>query len=274
MSFAHPLPSLPFAPPPFNSQEYTLCKKGVKVLVNVNKEAPTAPLAPVSIEVPNWTDDYGYCGGRTTPRPFDLKPIYAHDGDTLVFKYATKHNVYLARDEAAYLACDKSRMELVGDVMAGGGCNGDASLAADGGDGCIPNSEGFKFKLDMNDRRATALGNQQGGKLYFVCQIHDHCANGQKVVVTVMPRPTLAADESAGGGTAPSSPAAPKTKNDTVLVVFFLILVVIVLGQFFHICRVRTRVAGSRARMADFVDKKRPVTQLTEIGVVDPSSSV
>ena len=272
MSFTHPFAPLPSFHP-FPSQEYTLCKKGVKVLVNVNKKAPAASLVPVSIEVPNWTDDYGYCGGRTIPRPFDLKPIYAHDGDTLVFKYATKHNVYVARDEAAYLACDKSRMELVGDVMAGGGCDGDASLAADGGDGCIPNSEGFKFKLDMNDRRATALGNQNGGKLYFVCQIHDHCANGQKVVVTVMPRPTVAADESAGDGTAQRD--CP-TKNDTVLVVFFVVLVVVALGQCFHICRVRTRVSGSRARMAEFVDKKRPVTQLTEIGVLpaDPSSSV
>lgn len=76
------------------------CADGVRVRVHMpralwqpaNRAVGTA--APKRIEVDNWTDDWGYCESSPYAGPKEEQAeIVAMDGDTLVFKYSTKHNV-------------------------------------------------------------------------------------------------------------------------------------------------------------------------------------
>lgn len=203
------------------------CVGGVKLRVDV-LETRAGPDAVVEREilVPAWTDDWGYCEepykSSKVHRPSGLATIYAFEGDTLVFKYSKHHNVYLAWRPGAYQNCDKALMTLIADVDEGGNCENDHSLGpyqdrfvkeemlTAGGvskfdDTCIADSAGFSYKLsltdpygvasraDMVDGWGATLPTVADGQisLFFVCQIHDHCENGQRVVVHVLPRPSV-----------------------------------------------------------------------------------
>jgi len=103
------------------------CHGGVKLRVHIQEREKTAP-AGRDVIVPSWTDDWGFCediegvdGG--VHRPHGMTTIFAYEGDALIFKYSSKHNVWRAPDAASYWACDFDRMTEVGDVDAGGGCD-------------------------------------------------------------------------------------------------------------------------------------------------------
>ena len=84
-------------------------------------------------------------------------------GDKLSFKYTEYHNVYLMPSQEAYESCDFSAATEL------------ASVSYGGGEGDIPN----KYEAVT-----TATGT-----LYFACQIASHCAQGQKIAVTVTAAP-------------------------------------------------------------------------------------
>ena len=84
-------------------------------------------------------------------------------GDKLSFKYTAFHNVYLMPSQEAYESCDFSAATEL------------ASVSYGGGEGDIPN----KYEAVT-----TATGT-----LYFACQIASHCAQGQKIAVTVKAAP-------------------------------------------------------------------------------------
>ena len=84
-------------------------------------------------------------------------------GDKLSFKYTEYHNVYLMPSQEAYESCDFSAATEL------------ASVSYGGGEGDIPN----KYEAVT-----TATGT-----LYFACQIASHCAQGQKIAVTVKAAP-------------------------------------------------------------------------------------
>ena len=84
-------------------------------------------------------------------------------GDKLSFKYNAFHNVYLMPSQEAYESCDFSAATEL------------ASVSYGGGEGDIPN----KYEAVT-----TATGT-----LYFACQIASHCAQGQKIAVTVKAAP-------------------------------------------------------------------------------------
>ena len=176
------------------------------------------------ITVPFWTDDFGWCNGAAIRRPTGLTPIVAYEGDALVFQYSMKHNVWQANDESAFLTCDKNRMVQVADTAAGGGCANDASMdpldvAPLLGAACIAESKGYRHTLVLGSNKGSSLpsggtgggtGGGAGGtvrgaeKQYFVCQIHDHCLNGQKLEVLVLPvgatGPVAGVGDGAGAG--------------------------------------------------------------------------
>ena len=376
------------------------CLGGVKLRVDVVDEREER--SPSSrVVVPEWTDDFGFCsplgGGYDSGvhRPHGLPSIVAYEGEDLVFKYSTHHNVWLAPDSGSYADCDFEAMVEVGSTADGGGCENDDSLGpygtqdirakallepldgysgglgavygaveatcdddgcdltlvlpglawhthgvvhvhegtscdapgghfwptpaydadpwGDGGDGliggagtaawsasntaphnaiqtveaggftfddvlgkavvvhdhngvqaacgvlaferpsepfaaddCLRNVDGFSYPLTLEDPMAVALRDHvgmwgfgagtaganhdfvHGGAadgavvLHFVCQIHDHCANGQKVVVFVLPRPDE--DEDVDGDKDDSEPFDDPT--DTAIIVVLMIVVV------------------------------------------------
>jgi hypothetical protein len=108
----------------------------------------------------------------------ELAPITVRDGDRLVFKYSTKHNVGVA-SAAAFEKCDVKAMTLIGDTNAGGGCD-DSDLD------CVLASSGFEVVASREDPNGVVTNG--GVELYFVCLVGDHCTNGQKVRVTVLDR--------------------------------------------------------------------------------------
>merc|ERR1719421_1193808 len=201
------------------------CIGGVKLRVDVlQTRAGPDPVPAREIVVPAWTDDWGYCAEPydEVHRPAGLATIYAYDGDILVFKYSKHHNVYIAWRPGAYQSCEKDKMTMIADVSEGGNCENDHSLGpyqdkmmteemiAAGGspkwsDTCIADSAGFSYPLsvadpygvasrdDMVDGWGPILPTAADGQisLFFVCQIHDHCVNGQRVVVHVLPRPSV-----------------------------------------------------------------------------------
>lgn len=149
--------------------EARLCKLGVKLRVDVFplRETPLVMRhTPADIEVPYWTDDYGYCGGNDglPPRPRGYLPITAYEGDTLVFKYSFKHNVYLADDEEAYESCSKDRMTLLAGTTEGGGCPNDDSFGTGAADCDIAAKEGFRYELKLVDNpKVTSLTSEGTG---------------------------------------------------------------------------------------------------------------
>ena len=114
------------------------CEKGLKIMISASSKRPALEgEQSAAVVVPAWTDDYGYCGSREDPRrPRGLAPITVRDGDRLVFKYSTKHNVGTA-SAAAYQKCALADMTEIGDRQAGGGCD-DTDLD------CVLASPGFE----------------------------------------------------------------------------------------------------------------------------------
>ncbi|KAF5448697.1 hypothetical protein F2P56_029204 [Juglans regia] len=90
-----------------------------------------------------WRFNLTYTDWALTNGPFFIN-------DTLVFKYDSRHSVYLLPDLWSFLNCDLSRAKLVGNVTQGGG-------------------KGFEYKL------------QEWKPHYFACGEHDgiHCNLGQ-----------------------------------------------------------------------------------------------
>ena len=134
-------------------------------------EAPVPP-HPAEVVVPYWTDDAGYC--KPIPgfehhvhRPSGLTPITLLQGQKLVFKYSIHHDVWAHPSREALEACDYTSAILLAGRMDGGGCEDDADL------GCIESSKGFKLAPTQDE-------------LYLSCSIHDHCRNGQRLVVRML----------------------------------------------------------------------------------------
>ena len=104
-------------------------------------------------------------------------------------------------------------MFKLADTGEGGGCTGDESLGVSGGS-CIEESKGFEYVVSVNDPHGVmeaslidegpARDHQLVTTLHLVCEVHDHCDNGQKIRVLVLPRPEQAAEapDSVSGGEA------------------------------------------------------------------------
>lgn len=149
------------------------CTNGQRLTVTVNPAEALLPPHPTEVVVPYWTDDAGYC--KPIPgfehhvhRPSGLTPITLLQGQKLVFKYSIHHDVWAHPSREALEACDYTSAILLAGRMDGGGCEDDADL------GCIESSKGFKLAPTQDE-------------LYLSCSIHDHCRNGQRLVVRMLP---------------------------------------------------------------------------------------
>ena len=129
----------------------------------------------MNVTVPLWTDSAGYCGslpgyGEHVHRPNGLTPITLLSGQSLVFKYSIYHDVWAHPTFEALESCDYSHAVRVAGTAEGGGCEADSDLDY------IDGKSGFQL---------TPLP----GTLYLSCAVHDHCQNGQRVVVQTLPAP-------------------------------------------------------------------------------------
>ncbi|KAF5448698.1 hypothetical protein F2P56_029205 [Juglans regia] len=111
------------------SHQLPKCKEGPKKIIVGGSE--------------QWRFNFTYTEWALTNGPFYIN-------DTLVFKYDSRHSVYLLPNLRSFLNCDLSRAKLVGNVTQGGG-------------------KGFEYKL------------QEWKPHYFACGEHDgiHCNLGQ-----------------------------------------------------------------------------------------------
>ena len=127
------------------------------------------------VPVPYWTDDAGYC--KPFPgldlgvhRRFGLRPITLLTGQSLLFKYSTHHDVWAHPTLESLQACDYSSAVQLASRLDGGNCSNDADLS------CIANGVGYSLTPSQDE-------------MYLSCSVHDHCENGQRLVVTVVPAP-------------------------------------------------------------------------------------
>ena len=74
----------------------------------------------------------GRATGRSFPGPHGIETIIAREGDTLVFKYSTHHDVWLAPDDGTYGHCALSEMTRLSSTSEGGGCSNDDSFGQGG----------------------------------------------------------------------------------------------------------------------------------------------
>ena len=151
----------------------THCQNGQKVTVHVHPADQPMPPHEMTVRVPFWTDDAGYCEpipglSPGNHRPDGLAPITLLAGQSLLFKYSTHHDVWAHPSREALEACDFSSAVLLAGRGDGGGCTDDGDLA------CIERSDGVLIKPEQDE-------------VYLSCGVHDHCANGQRLVVTVVP---------------------------------------------------------------------------------------
>ena len=212
-------------------------------------------------------------------RPHGLESIYAFEGDTLVFKYSVHHNVWVAPNADVASSCDFTPMSEIASTDAGGACSSDDSLGPFGSDpvnllagdddarpwqeDCLRSVEGFRYPLSLDDSMGEALRDWPGGwvgegssgatesyarsavtagavALHFVCQIHDHCVNGQRVTVYVLPRPAAA---SSRGASSSSFDDATELYTLIALLVMIVLLLVVV-----GVLARRVRALGSGER--------------------------
>ena len=103
-------------------------------------------------------------------RTFGLAPISVLQGQSLTFRYSTHHDVWAHPTLESLAACDYTDAVLLAGRGDGGGCENDADLA------CIDASDGFVLTPTQDE-------------LYLSCSVHDHCRNGQRLVVHVLPLP-------------------------------------------------------------------------------------
>jgi len=110
------------------------CSGGLKLRVDVVAgRASVPPGAPRDIIVPEWTDDFGFCSpighdlDDGNHRPHGLRDIVAYEGDTLVFKFSTHHNVWVAPSRGSYDDCAFDEMLEIASA-ARGECGNDDSL--------------------------------------------------------------------------------------------------------------------------------------------------
>ncbi|KAG2705470.1 hypothetical protein I3760_05G055000 [Carya illinoinensis] len=110
------------------SHQFPKCKGGPKKIIVGGSE--------------QWRFNFTYTEWALTNGPFYIN-------DTLVFKYDSRHSVYLLPNLRSFLKCDLSQATLLGNVTQGGG-------------------EGFKYVL------------KEWKPHYFACGEHDgiHCNLG------------------------------------------------------------------------------------------------
>lgn len=184
------------------------CVNGQRLVIEVHSSRLPPP---AEVTVPLWTDDAGYCKpipgvfpveqhhGTHGLRPHGadregggLEPITIAFGQSLVFKYSTKHDVWQHPSAESLTACRYSDAHMLADTSQGGGCTIDEDLA------CIDASVGFKL---------TPTRAQVGTKLYLSCSVGDHCTNGQTLVVTVVDGAGGDADASDANAASAATPA-------------------------------------------------------------------
>ena len=155
------------------------CANGQRLTVTVLPTSAPVPQHPMNVVVPYWTDDAGYCKDSTVPgfigyggrhRPFGLRPISLLTGQNLVFKFSTHHDVWAHPTLESLQACDYSSAIQLAGQSDGGGCQNDEDLA------CIAASTGYTLTPTQDE-------------MYLSCSVHDHCENGQRLVVKVLPAP-------------------------------------------------------------------------------------
>ena len=257
------------------------CIGGLKLRVDVvAANAAAHSNEPRDIVVPAWTDDFGFCDPPfdEVHRPHGLESIYAFEGDTLVFKYSTHHNVWVAPDADGARSCDFSTMSEIASTEAGGKCGSDDSLGPFGStsinllggdddatpwqDECLRNVEGFRYPLSLDDPMGEALRDWPGGwvgegssgatetyarsavtagavALHFVCQVGDHCVNGQRVTVYVLPRPAATSRQGA------SSSFDDTTELYTLIALLVMVVLLLVLVW---VLALRVRALGNGER--------------------------
>ena len=159
----------------FSCRVHDHCQNGQRLTVTVLPSTAPVPVHPMHVPVPFWTDDAGYC--KPIPgldpgvhRPSGLRPITLLSGQSLLFKYSTHHDVWAHPSLESLEACDYSSAVMLAGRADGGGCTSDEDL------NCIANGEGYALTPTQDE-------------MYLSCSVHDHCENGQRVVVTVLPAP-------------------------------------------------------------------------------------
>lgn len=175
------------------------CQNGQRLTVTVLASSTPVPTHPMQITVPYWTDDAGYCKGPPygppVHRPFGLRPISLLTGQSLLFKYSTHHDVWAHPTLEALQNCDYSSAVMLAGQYDGGGCTDDANLT------CIAAGDGFVLTPSQDE-------------MYLSCSVHDHCENGQRLVVTTIPTPCPHMDGSTDGMAPPSSsPSADEERR-------------------------------------------------------------
>ena len=136
-----------------------------------------APAYARRIQVPYWTDDAGYCNAILKPdgTPYSsgvhrldgLEPIHMVVDDTLVFTYATNHDVWQHPSKESLDACEYEGATELAHLADGGGCEDDGDFE------CMAAASGFEWRA------------RSAGEFYFSCSVGSHCTNGQRLVVIV-----------------------------------------------------------------------------------------
>ena len=149
--------------------------------------------------IPRWTDDAGYCKGipkdTDTRRPDGLSPMTIAMGDDIEFTYSTHHDLWAHTSASAYDECsstfdadgqkimnpenypvrDNATRVLLADTTQGGGCPEETDLT------CMRAAAPFVLRREVYEQHLV------DGKLYISCQVHQHCENGQRLTITVLP---------------------------------------------------------------------------------------
>merc|ERR1719384_2877364 len=130
-------------------------------------------------------------GGALLWNSFQMSknPHTVEVGTRLVFKYASYHNVWLMGSQSAWDDCNfDDAVELAGENQGGGTSGSEVNL--------------YQTVATM------------AGKLLLACQVSSHCAEGQKVQITVVPPspsspPSPPASPPSAGAPPPSAGASP-----------------------------------------------------------------
>lgn len=191
----------------FSCSVGTHCTAGQRLVVHVVDASSPMPPLPRNVSVPYWTDDAGYCGpilglDEHVHRPTGLTPMTLVHGQALLLKYSKWHDVWAHTSLATLEACDYTGAVMLAGRAEGGGCAYDGDLA------CIDASRGTELALAPGD-------------VYLSCSVHDHCGNGQRLVVHVLPVSPVPPEQASDEDDAPAAPAdsSPQLRHALELVV-------------------------------------------------------
>ena len=117
----------------------------------------------------------------------------------LCCRYSVHHDVWAHPTLESLQACDYSSAVQLAGQSDGGGCQDDADLS------CIAAGTGYTLTPTQDE-------------MYLSCSVHDHCENGQRLVVKVLPAPCPHDMAASTGGGHPNSVLARLQQDVSSLV--------------------------------------------------------